>query len=66
MIWAFTLHLGVITVVLSVVLLIFNAILETYGQEQESARENLNLLTGFLLAGGILVAIGGLGLMLSG
>lgn len=65
MIWAFILHSGVMTVVFSTILVIFNLIMEAYGQEPESARENFRDLAGFLLAGGVLVAIGGVGLMLS-
>lgn len=64
MIQAFTLHLGVITVVVSVVLLDFNALMKGCGQASESARENYNILAGFLLVGGVLVAIGGVGLMM--
>ena len=63
MIWAFALHLGVTTVAFSAVLVIFNVIMEVYGSD--TARENFSILAGFLLAGGILIAIGGVGLMLS-
>lgn len=66
MIWAFILHLGVITVAFSAILVIFNLIMEAYGQEPESARENFRDLAGFLLAGGVLIAIGGLGMALTG
>lgn len=65
MIWAFILHSGVMTVVFSTILVIFNLIMEAYGQEPESARENFRDLAGFLLVGGILVAVGGLGMILS-
>lgn len=65
MIWAFILHAGVITVAFSTVLVLFNAIMEAYGQEPDSARENFSDLAGFLLAGGILIAIGGLGMILT-
>lgn len=64
MIWAFIFRLGVTTVTFSTVLVIFNVIMEAYGSE--SAREHFNLLARFLLAGGVLIAIGGLGKALSG
>lgn len=64
--WAFILHLGVTTVAFSAILIIFNALMEAYGQEPESARDNFRTLTGFLLAGGVLIAIGGLGMVLGG
>lgn len=66
MIGAFILHLGVITVTFSAMLIIFNAFMEAYGQEPESARDNFRVLVGFLLVGGILVAMGGLKMALSG
>lgn len=66
MIWAFILHLGVTTVAFSAILIIFNALAEAYGQEPESARDNFRTLAGFLLVGGILVAMGGLKMALSG
>lgn len=66
MIRAFILLLGVIMVAFSTLLIIFNALMEAYGQEPESARDNFRTLAGFLLAGGVLIAIGGLGMALSG
>lgn len=65
MIWAFILHLGVITVAFSAILLGFNALMGAYGQDADSERENYNTLAGFLLVGGVLVAVGGIGMMLS-
>lgn len=65
MIWALILHLGVIDVAFSAVLLAFNALTGAYYPELDSGRENYKLLTGFLLVGVVLVAVGGVGLMLS-
>lgn len=65
MIWALTLHLGVIMVAFSIILLGFNALTGAYYPDSDSVRENRNTLAVFLLAGGVLVAIGGVGLMLS-
>lgn len=65
MIWALTLHLGVIMVVFSIILLGFNTLTGAYYPDSDSVRENRNALAGFLLVGGILVAIGGIGMILS-
>lgn len=65
MTWAFILHLGVVTVALSAILLGFKALMGAYDQDADSERENYNILAGFLLVGGILVAVGGLGMILS-
>lgn len=65
MIWAFILHLGVMTVALSAILLGFNALMGACDQDADSEHENYNILTGFLLVGGVLVAVGGIGMMLS-
>lgn len=65
MIWALTLHLGVIMVVFSIILLGFNTLTGAYYPDSDSVRENRNTLAGFLLVGGILVAIGGIGMILS-
>lgn len=64
MISAFILHIGVIDVAFSVVLLAFNALTGAYYPGLDSVRENYKLLTGFLLVGVVLVAVGGMGLML--
>lgn len=64
MIWAFILHLGVITVAFSAILLGFNALTGACSQDVDSECENYNILAVFLLAGGVLVAIGGIGKML--
>lgn len=65
MIWALTLHLGVIMVVFSIILLGFNALTGAYYPDSDSVRENRNTLAVCLLAGGVLVAVGGIGMMLS-
>jgi hypothetical protein len=65
MIWAFILHLGVTTIVVSVVLLGFNFLMEACGQDSDSARENYSTLAGFFLIGGVLVAIAGVRFMLN-
>lgn len=65
MIWALTLHLGVIMVVFSIILLGFNTLTGAYYPDSDSVRENYRILAGFLLVGGILVAIGGIGMILS-
>ena len=65
MIWALTLHLGVIMVVFSIILLGFNTLTGAYYPDSDSVRENYRILAGFLLVGGILIAIGGIGMILS-
>lgn len=65
MIWALTLHLGAIMVAFSIILLGFNALTGAYYPDSDSVRENFRILAGFLLVGGILVAVGGLGMILS-
>lgn len=65
MIWALTLHLRVIMVVFSIILLGFNTLTGAYYPDSDSVRENYRILAGFLLVGGILVAIGGIGMILS-
>ena len=64
MIWAFILHLGGIMVALSAILLGFNALMGACDQDADSEHENRNALAVFLLAGGVLVAVGGLGMIL--
>lgn len=64
MIWAFILHQGVMVIVFTTILLSLNALAGAYYPDSDSVRENRNTLAVFLLAGGVLVAIGGVGLML--
>lgn len=65
MIWVLTLHLGVIMVVFSIILTGFNTLTGAYYPDSDSVRENYRILAGFLLVDGILVAIGGIGMILS-
>ena len=65
MIWVLTLHLGVIMVAFSIILLGFNALTGAYYPDSDSVRENFRILAVCLLAGGVLVAVGGIGMMLS-
>lgn len=65
MIWVFILHQGVMVIVFTAILLSFNALTGVYYPDSDSVRENRNTLAVCLLAGGVLVAVGGIGMMLS-